>query len=167
MKVLLPSFIGLLVNEYLPSMSDALKKPMNWLLPLVLFAVFAYIIFFDSGDLNLDLGKSFLVLLFPGLVLNISTMYLGFYFPRLMKVGYKDRYTIAIQVGLQNSALAIYIADQILQSKDMVFVAVVYASFSFFTTWLIAWRMKRRAYEDAVEERSQLRKRRRHVKSDA
>ena len=51
-------------------------------------------------------------------------------------------FTIAIEIGLQNSALAIFIATQVLESQQMALMAVLYSSFTFFTTLGIAYRLK-------------------------
>jgi BASS family bile acid:Na+ symporter len=45
-------------------------------------------------------------------------------------------------MGLQNSALAIFIATQVLQSQEIALVSILYSSFSFFTTFLAAWLLK-------------------------
>ena len=49
----------------------------------------------------------------------------------------RDQATIAVDVGLQNSSLAIYVALTLplLNNFTIATVAVVYGSFSFFTTW--------------------------------
>ena len=52
-------------------------------------------------------------------------------------------YTIAIEMGLQNSALAIFIATKILQSDEMVLMAVIYSSFTFFSTIGITYMLKK------------------------
>ena len=54
--------------------------------------------------------------------------------------------TISIEVGLQNTALAILVAGTLIGNTDMTKPALVYAIFSFFTTFafaLITIRLKR------------------------
>ena len=51
-------------------------------------------------------------------------------------------FTITIDIGLQNSALAIFIATQILESEEMALMAVIYSSFTFFSTLGIAYMLK-------------------------
>jgi BASS family bile acid:Na+ symporter len=55
-------------------------------------------------------------------------------------------------MGLQNSALAILIATNILQSAEMSLMAAIYSSFTFFSTWLIAWFMKHRLKHDISKQ---------------
>jgi BASS family bile acid:Na+ symporter len=47
-----------------------------------------------------------------------------------------------VEMGLQNAALAIFIATQVLESADIALVAILYSSFTFFSTWGMGWLMK-------------------------
>jgi BASS family bile acid:Na+ symporter len=51
--------------------------------------------------------------------------------------------TISIEVGLQNTTLALLITNNILQNNEMTKPALVYALFSFFTTLLFAYLFQR------------------------
>ena len=146
MTVLLPAFCGLLVNEFIPSISKKLETPLKYILPAVLFSVFAYVLFFNDESSSSGSFEGFELLFIPALILNVVTMLVGYLFSKKLRVGHRDSYTIAIQVGLQNSALAIFISDQ-LGNHEMAVVAIVYGSFTFFTTWLIAWWLKTRGQE--------------------
>ena len=76
-------------------------------------------------------------------LLNVISMAIGYAFSRYLGVDNRDSYTISIQVGLQNSALAIFIASSLMKMPESAVVAVVYGSFTFFTTWLFAYLVKR------------------------
>ena len=67
----------------------------------------------------------------------------GLLIARLLRLGVKNQYTISIEVGLQNSALAIFVAATLLKSNEMALVAVVYGSFTFFSTLLFGWMVKK------------------------
>jgi BASS family bile acid:Na+ symporter len=73
------------------------------------------------------------------LLLNFLAMAAGFFFARSVKCKNKNNFTISIQVGMQNSALAIYVAANLLNNKPMAVVAVVYSSFTFFSTMLFGY----------------------------
>ena len=77
------------------------------------------------------------------LALNIFSMVAGYYIPTLFGLEKKNKVTITVEIGLQNSTLAIFIAGTLLNNNDMALVAVVYGSFSFFTTWLFGYIAKR------------------------
>lgn len=141
--VLVPVLVGVVVHQFVPELTDRLKKTLRYILPAILLGMFLIVILSSSSDSAGIALRDGLALLLPALLLNISTMLAGYYISR--KVGIKNdgRFTIAIEMGLQNSALAIYIANSLVQDNDIAFVAIVYSSFSFFTTWAIAYVLKR------------------------
>lgn len=139
LTVILPVIGGILVNQYIHSdFTDKLKKPLKILLPAILASVMALAIFAGETSQVPALLDN-IGLFFPLLVLNLSTMVFGYYIPKMLGLSHESNFTISIEVGLQNSALAIYIASSLLHSDEMALVAVIYGSFSFFTTFIIGW----------------------------
>jgi BASS family bile acid:Na+ symporter len=69
-------------------------------------------------------------------------MMMGYYFAKWVGINHRGAFTIAVEMGLQNSALAIFIATSVLNNSDLSLVAVIYSSFTFFSTWLIGWLQK-------------------------
>lgn len=149
LTVVIPVLLGILSNEYGPSRSiELLKRPLRWALPALLFLVFGYALLFDSQGTNVSFSEN-LNLYFPLLFFNFITMFIGFYIAKLSGIKHDGAYTIAVEMGLQNSALAILIATSVLESPEMALIAVIYSSFTFFSTWLIAWFMKHRLKHDS------------------
>ncbi|MCK4745739.1 MAG: hypothetical protein KAT15_01830, partial [Bacteroidales bacterium] len=72
-------------------------------------------------------------------ILNVLAMVAGFYVPSLFGINKTNQVTIAVEVGLQNSTLAIFVAASLLGNFTIAMVAVVYGSFSFFTTWAFGY----------------------------
>jgi len=146
--VVLPVISGILVNEYGPSgLIDKLRKPLRWILPAILFVVFTYALFFGATGTKVSFIDN-INLYLPLLFFNVFVMFIGFYLARFAGIKHDGAYTIAVEMGLQNSALAILIATNILHSAEMSLMAVIYSSFTFFSTWLIAWFMKHRLKHD-------------------
>ncbi len=140
--VVLPVGVGMTIRHFFPQFSKRLRKPMKYILPAILIAVFFYVLFDQqSGGSRISWSDWHLVL--PTLLLNISTIFAGFMIAGLTGINHKGKYTIAIEMGLQNSALAIFIAEQLLDNSAVSAIAVIYSSFSFFTTWGIAYLMKK------------------------
>ena len=75
--------------------------------------------------------------------LNVLGMASGVLFARMFSLPKEDHITIAAEVGLQNSTLAIFVASTLIGSPQMAVVAVVYGSFTFFTTALGAWAVQK------------------------
>lgn len=138
--VLLPVMGGVALRHYMPKTASSLKKPLRWVLPLILFTVFLLILINNRESDNVSL-LDYWYLLFPALFLNVFVMFVGFYLSGAIGIKHRGKYTIAIEMGLQNSALAIYLANM-LQIDGLELIAVLYGSFSFFTTFIIAWFMK-------------------------
>jgi BASS family bile acid:Na+ symporter len=141
--VIIPAISGILINEYTPkSFTDPLRKPFSILMPALLFAIMAFALFSENGG-NAKSILSNYNLVFPLLLLNIVGMLVGFYTGKVMGIKHDGNFTIAIEMGLQNSALAIFIASAILKSNQMEVMAVIYGGFSFFTTILLGWIFKK------------------------
>jgi BASS family bile acid:Na+ symporter len=140
--VVIPVILGVLTNEYGPiRVTRWMKKPLRILLPALLLGVFTYALFFGEVKQSAEfLGH--IELLIPLVGFNFLTMYVGYKVAQLSHLKMRDRYTIAVEMGLQNAALAIYIATQILESGEIALVAILYSSFTFFSTWGVGWLMK-------------------------
>jgi BASS family bile acid:Na+ symporter len=143
--VLAPVVVGVLFNQYFPKLAAKAKKPLKFLLPGILFAVFAYVLFFGDSEGSPDSAQQYMHLVWPALAMNLVTIIIGFLMAGLMNIDKKGRFTIGIEMGLQNSALAIFIATDLLDNQKMAMMAIIYASFTFFTTLGTAWLLKKYA----------------------
>lgn len=139
---LLPAFAGTRIRKRLPNFADKLERPLRIILPLLLLVVFSGVIFIDQGTASATRADFFEI--FPyTLLLNAAAMGAGLLIARLLSLSVKNQYTISIEVGLQNSALAIFVAATLLKSNSMALVPVVYGSFTFFSTLLFGWMVKK------------------------
>jgi len=139
---LLPVGAGLLLREKYPVIAIKMQKPMEYIMTILLFAAFLAILIFEESQETSFLRKYGYVL--PvALALNFFSMLVGYLFARAMSLRHKDNFTISIQVGLQNSALAIYVAGSLIGSSEMAVVSVIYSAFTFFSTALFGYLAKR------------------------
>ena len=106
------------------------------------------VVFIDQGTESATVNDFFKILPYTA-TLHVLAMLAGLLIATILKLRIRDRYTISIEVGLQNSALAIFVAATLLQDHSMALVAVVYGSFTFFSTWLFGWLVKRFSRPDA------------------
>ena len=142
MITIVPAFLGTRIRKNYPDFSMAMEKPLRWILPLLMLVVYAGVIFIDQGTGSAT--RSDFISIFPKtLLLNIFAMTSGFLVARLLRLLVINQFTISIEVGLQNSALAIFVAATLLKNNDMALVPVVYGSFSFFSTLLFGWSVKK------------------------
>ena len=139
---ILPAFVGTRIRKNYPNFSLMLERPLRVVLPILLLLVYAGVIFIDQGT---SAGtRSDFIRIFPyTLLLHILAMVSGFLVARILRLRVINQFTISIEVGLQNSALAIFVAATLLNNYDMALVPVVYGSFSFFSTLLFGWSVKK------------------------
>lgn len=142
---ILPAFAGTRIRKWKPILADGLERPLRIILPLLLLIIYAGVIFIDQGASSAT--RADFLRIFPyTLLLNMVAMASGFLVARALRLAVKNQFTIAIEVGLQNSALAIVVAMTLLRSHSMALVPVVYGSFSFFSTLLFGWIVKKVAW---------------------
>lgn len=139
---ILPAFAGTRLRKHFPDFALGLEKPLRIILPLLVLLVYGGVLLIDqsSGDTS---RKEFFRLIPYALLLNFLAMGSGLLIARLMRLRVINQFTITIEVGLQNSALAIYVATSLLGRNDIALVPLVYGSFTFFTTMFFGWFVKR------------------------
>ncbi len=141
LTVLLPTIVGMMYRHYFPGVIHRTEKIINISMTVFLLFVFIGVFAFeDSGNAHIS---EYAYLLIPTFLLNVISMFVGYTLARVVSIRNRGRYTIAIQVGLQNSALAIYVASKILGQSEMAVIAVIYSSFTLFSTAFWAYLMKK------------------------
>ena len=141
-SVLLPVTSGIVVNEVTSEkFSESIRKPLRYLITGILVAVVVVVIWFDEEGQITHVADN-LELFIPLFLLNISTIFIGYLGAKAMKLKHESSYTIAIEMGLQNSALAIFIANKVIDEPGMALMPILYGSFSLITTWGLAYLLK-------------------------
>lgn len=135
---ILPAWFGTRIRKWKPALADRLERPLKYVLPGLLALMYAGVMFIDQGSESVSLEEGLSVLMYA-FILHLSAMIMGLLVSWITGLKRRDRYTIVIEVGLQNSALAIFVASTLLRSHIMALVPVVYGSFSFFTTLFFGW----------------------------
>jgi BASS family bile acid:Na+ symporter len=144
----LPATIGVFIRGRLPELAMRIIPVLKYLLPALLFVIFTVKIFapVDKGGILLTkqelIDQGYWVLM-----LNFFSMFFGYILGLLFKIDFKNKITIIVEVGLQNTALALLIAGNILKNTEMQKPAMVYAIFTFFSTLLFGWLIKTIAYK--------------------
>lgn len=138
--VLLPVLAGVAVHRIIPNTVGKIKKSLRYILPGMLFVVFLLVFLTEKGSTSI---ADYWNLFVPALILNVGVMLIGFYSSGFIGLPHKDKFTIAIEMGLQNSALGIFLANNVIQIDGLSLISVLYGSFSFFSTLLVAFLMSR------------------------
>ena len=148
--IILPTIIGIIIKEYKPQWALMIEKPLEKTMTFILLLVYVVIVFLEQKQGGND-WSTYLKVFIITLILNFVSMAISYF--SSIKLGFKNKnsYTIAIEVGLQNTALAIFVATTLLKSPNIAIVPVVYGSFSFFSTFLFAyWASKRKNLNKAI-----------------
>lgn len=134
---ILPASAGVWIRHHAEAVAKGLEKPLKIILPVMLATVFTLKIFLGEGSGGTGISMKEALLIFgPMITLNILAMTAGIVCGRILRLPFRDQYTISIEVGLHNTALALLITGTILQNNNMQKPALVYATFSFFTAIL-------------------------------
>jgi len=139
---LLPAYLGTRIRKWKPSLADGLEKPLKIALPILLALIYTGVVFIEQEGESVTF-RDFTTIFPYTLALHLTAMGAALLVARLAGLKLRDRFTIVIEVGLQNSALGIFVAITLLKSQAMSLVPVVYGAFTFFTTLLFAWIVKK------------------------
>ncbi len=143
----LPLLAGMLLNAIRPNWAGRIRVPARRLAT----AAFAFIVvgaFVSQGATMmrhlLDLGPFILAL-------NVGTMAAGLLTSRLLGLDYADLVAVTLEGGLQNAALAIFIAVSLFGVPAMLVPAIMYAlTMNLTAVAFILWSRRKRVVEASV-----------------
>lgn len=139
--LIVPLIIGMVLNKKWKNVAKYENKLK--LTSTILLAIVFAIKFIDSSG-NSSFTTNFFYLAFWVILLNILGIFLGWGIGKLKKYSNKTSVTLGIEVGLQNTVLALLVTDSLLKQPMMGEPALVYAMFSFWITFFVAFILKRK-----------------------
>jgi BASS family bile acid:Na+ symporter len=143
MVTIIPATLGVLIRRINVRFADVMEKPLKIILPTLLFCVFTIKFLASKEHGGTGITSHELITLFPPmLILNVLAMSAGYFVAKMTKLNFKDQFTISIEVGLHNTALALVVAGTIIRSSDMEKPALVYAMFTIFSALLFIYVIK-------------------------
>lgn len=132
---LVPVGLGMLIRHRFPDLACRLEKVTNHLATAFLALIILAIIIREWNRL-----PSFLVQVgIAVVVLNVTSVLIGFLFGKLFNLKFPQRICIAIDMGIQNGTLAIAITAGLLDNPDMAIPAAVYSLFMYVTSCYFLW----------------------------
>ena len=99
----IPLVLGILCGQYLPKVANVLRKPLQRL-SIIVFIAMVVIIFTGNLDVFMKCIKYIFLIV---LLHNLLALGIGFGTSTLLKLPYKDRRTLTIETGIQNSGLGL------------------------------------------------------------
>ncbi|KAA0928657.1 bile acid:sodium symporter family protein [Psychrobacter sp. ANT_H56B] len=126
---IVPISIGMLIKRYAPKVADRSQVYVSrfgviFLTFLVLFLCYV------QRDIIVD---AFIATGPVSLLLNLSTMALGYYSSKWFGLNLAQRTSVTLEVGLQNSTLSIFMALTLLSNYDMSMMPAIYTLVMFLT----------------------------------
>lgn len=130
----LPCVVGVIIHQQHKLFAESLERPLKVIMPISLALMMVGSIFLEKKENVVPITfHEYLTVIIPCLILNIGGMFIGFYIAKAFGLLKKNQITIAIEVGLQNTGLAIFVATSLLHNQRMAIPSAVYALFTFFS----------------------------------
>ncbi len=142
---LLPVSIGVLLRYFRNELAARLDKHLRYILPVIYGLIFIIAILGSKKEHPDHLTSLYLEVIPWVLILNIGSMAFGYLLARLSGRKVDDQITLTVEIGIQNTALAITVAGSslFLNNYMMAIPAVVYGLFTFATAVLSGYLIRR------------------------
>ena len=130
---IVPISIGMLIKRYAPAVADRSQVYVSrfgvlFLTFLVLFLCYV------QRDIIVD---AFIATGPVSIILNLSTMALGYYSSKWFGLNLAQRTSVTLEVGLQNSTLSIFMALTLFSNYDMSMMPAIYTLVMFLTAGIL------------------------------
>lgn len=143
--VLGPVAIGMWLRSRFPGFAERMQKPVKIISALFLLLIILLAVAKDWRtfvDYAPAVGGA-------ALAFNLLSMAVGYCVPRLLKLNLRQAIAIAMEIGIHNGTLAIFIALNVLQNATISVPAAVYSLLMFVTAAVFAWWVSRGGREAA------------------
>ena len=130
---IVPISVGMLIKRYAPTVADRSQVYVSrfgviFLTFLVLFLGYV------QRDIIVD---AFIATGPVSVLLNVSTMALGYYSSKWFGLNLAQRTSVTLEVGLQNSTLSIFMALTLLSNYDMSMMPAIYTLVMFLSAGIL------------------------------
>lgn len=144
--IVLPVSLGMATRALAPAFAARMEKPIRLLSVVVL----ALLIVAAVAQAWSTLLGFFAAVGLACLLFNLVSMGVGYAAPRALRLPRRQAIAIAMEIGIHNGTLAIFIALNVLENPMMSVPAAVYSLLMFFTAAAFAFWLNRRAEQAAV-----------------
>ncbi len=140
--VLIPVAIGMVIRAKKPLIADRMDKPVRILSAVFLLLIIVSAIIAERSRI----GAHFADVGLACLTFNLTSMAIGFFIPRLLRVERRQAIAIGMEIGIHNGTLAIAIASspQLLNNPTMAIPPAIYSLIMFVTAAMFGWFVSRR-----------------------
>lgn len=138
--IVLPVAIGMTVRAFAPGFATRMEKPIRMLSVIVLALLIAAAVVQEWNTLL----TYFATIGLACLLFNLVSMGTGYAAPLALKLPKRQAIAIAMEIGIHNGTLAIFVALNVLGNATMSVPAAVYSLLMFFTAAGFAFWVTRR-----------------------
>lgn len=138
---IIPTLVGMAIRVWKPEFAENSKRWSKAFATAFLFLVILALIA-QNWDVIVRDGPRFAPAF---IVLNILSLIVGYFVPKLLGIDYVQSMTIAIETGLQNSTVSITVALTLLNNNEMAIIPGLYAIWMYVTGFALAFVMARRS----------------------
>ncbi len=135
MIIIIPVSIGMLIRRYKEGFALRMAKPVRTASGIVLALIIIGIVLKEKANFVSYFQQAGIV----ALVLNVSTMVVGYYSAKLFGIVDKRAISISIESGIQNGTLAMTIAIVLLGSTSLAIAPAVYSLIMFGTGGIVIY----------------------------
>lgn len=139
--IVIPVSIGMVIRHFKESFAIRMGKPVRIASGILLALIIIAIVIRERENFVSYFQQAGIV----ALLLNVSTMVVGYYSAKLFKVINERAISISIESGIQNGTLAITIAVVLLGSTEFAITPAVYSLLMFFTGGVVIYIGNRRS----------------------
>tara|TARA_Y100001935_G_scaffold151228_1_gene124776 strand:- start:3214 stop:4077 length:864 start_codon:yes stop_codon:yes gene_type:complete len=133
----IPVSIGMVIRKKNQAFAISMERPMR-IASTVLFVIIFLLVMIANKDLIVQAMKEVGL---ATLILNLSTMALGYITAKVFGIKGKSQISITIESGIQNGTLAFVIATTILKNVEMGLPTGAYSIWMFITGGILMWRL--------------------------
>ena len=125
-----PVLLGMIIRKLKQDLVMAYESLFQKISIILFLIVFAAIWVEEWGEIMSYIKTAGLI----SIILNITMIIIGFYVAKFLVSGIAQRKSIALECGLQNGTLAVYVATQLFDQKVYLFPTAAYALIMFVTS---------------------------------
>jgi BASS family bile acid:Na+ symporter len=130
----LPAALGVSVRQLAEKTAHVMEKYLKYIMILLLAGVYTIKFFVGEQHGGTGITGDEVWTIFPyALIFNVVCFVFSIFVGKLSRLRIRDAFTIAIEVSLHNTTLALLIGGTLLQNQDLVKPALIYTLFSFWS----------------------------------
>ncbi len=130
--VTLPVIIGMIIRKFLDNFISSKVSIINKINAVLFLIVFAAIWIEERENIINYLSQAGLIVL----ILNVVMMFIAYYLAKIFASGIDQRKCIALECGLQNGTLAVFVATQIFNDIIYMIPTAAYALIMYVTAFI-------------------------------